>query len=82
MKQQQNHLLTLTKIRVKQSKGEIYASLYDVLNDLQRNDSEIVGFLDKKIAGGELKSVEDIADWFLARFHDEQKECEKLVKLL
>jgi len=82
MKQQQNHLLTLTKIRVKQSKGEIYASLYDVLNDLQRNDSEIVGFLDKKIAGGELKSVEDIADWFLARFHDEQKECELLVKQL
>jgi len=82
MKTQQNHLLTLTKIRKKQNSGELYASLYDVLNDLQRNDSEIVGFLDKKIAGGELKSVEDIADWFLARFHDEQKECEALVKQL
>ena len=82
MKEQQTHLLTLTEIRKKQNSGELYASLYDVLNDLQRNDSEIVGFLDKKLEGGELKSLEDIADWFLARFHDEQKECENLVKLL
>lgn len=76
------HLLTLKEIRIRENKGELYASMYDVLNDLQRNDADLVECLDNKLLAGELTSLEDIADWFLSRFYEKQRECETLLKRL
>lgn len=82
MRLQQTHLSTLNSIRAKENKGNIYASMYDVLNDLERNDHKIVERLDTLLKAGEIKSIEEMADFFYECFTEARIECETLVKTL
>lgn len=70
----------LSKIQALEKNNSATNDLIDAL--MNYGSTEDAKFLDKKIASGELKSMEDIARWLFARDVEQRNEAETITRKL
>ena len=81
MREKQTHIKTLNDINKINSDCEFYSDMANFFDDLNM-DENIAPFLNGKLASGEIKSIEDLSDFFTLSYRSCVNKAQQLARTL